>query len=159
MVSSTKTTSNRVTLLIFPINLNQIVNLYQTDESGEDGYTIDDAATIVSPDWFHGVMSAGKAQKILSNKPEGSFLFRFSSNPGKKYIPKHNIQVGSLIGCYALSVALTPEMGGVAHWRITADNSAGYIQFKVDSISIPFSSLSEIIQKHKKVRLAIKSVY
>ncbi len=46
-----------------------------------------------SNSWFHGDVSSQEAQELLSGQPEGTFLIRFSSQPGcfaASYVAAHN---------------------------------------------------------------------
>jgi len=96
----------------------------------EAGYTAQQISDIVSPLWFHGFISADVAKKMLSSKPEGTFLFRFSSTAQ----------------CYGLSVS---HLGDVTHWRITTEKLGDQVApvFKIDNNS--YGSLQEIVQRHK----------
>jgi len=100
---------------------------YQTgDERDLLGYDIEQILDIVGPPWFFGFMSANEAKEVLSRKPYGSYLFRFSSNAG----------------FYALSV----NYGQVGHWRISSEKHVGYPLFKVDGRT--YKSLYHIIEVH-----------
>jgi len=110
------------------------------DKVGGGGYDIDHVMTICTPSWFHGFLSSGDAQKALKGKPDGTYLFRFSTtNPG----------------CYALTVAYSSTVG---HWRISCEKKAGENPvFSIDGK--PYKSLDDIIQTHRFGRepLTIKS--
>jgi hypothetical protein len=83
---------------------------------------------IVGPPWFFGFMSAAEAKDMLQNQPFGSYLFRFSSNPG----------------CYALSI----QYGQVGHWRITTEKvGTSYPTFQIDGRT--YKSMYEIIDVHQ----------
>ncbi len=113
-------------------------DLYQTTEnSANTGYDIESILEICTPNWFHGFLSSADAQRGLKGKPDGTFLFRFStSNPG----------------CYALSAAYS---GTVGHWRISCDKEPGQpATFKIDGRD--YKSLNEIINVHKFGREALK---
>lgn len=98
-----------------------------TAASHQNGYDIDMIADIVSPNWFFGFMTAAQAKEILSRKPYGAFLFRFSSNAG----------------CYALSV----NYGQVGHWRIMTEKAgSGGPVFRIDGK--PYRSLHHVIETH-----------
>eukprot|EP01116_Phalansterium_solitarium_P003438 TRINITY_DN14262_c0_g1_i1.p1 TRINITY_DN14262_c0_g1~~TRINITY_DN14262_c0_g1_i1.p1 ORF type:complete len:692 (-),score=238.55 TRINITY_DN14262_c0_g1_i1:205-2280(-) len=101
-----------------------------------DGLRIEDIADIVGPSWFHGFLSAPDAKELLLAQPVGSFLFRFSSQPG----------------LYALSVHYGPREGAdfpskVGHWRITTEAGRGsYPVFLIDGRA--YESLHHIVQTH-----------
>lgn len=89
----------------------------------------EDIVDIVGPEWFFGNLSANNAKEILSKLPSGSFLFRFSSQPG----------------LYTLSVNYGGQIG---HWRITTEkNSSGLTFYKIDNNS--YVSLHKIIENHQ----------
>jgi len=113
-------------------------DLYQTsDENTNGGYDIESILEICTPSWFHGFLSSADAQRGLKGKPDGTFLFRFStSNPG----------------CYALSAAYS---GTVGHWRISCVKEVGQpVTFKIDGRD--YKSLAEIINIHKFGREPLK---
>jgi len=91
---------------------------------------------ICSPSWFHGFMTSAEAQKVLKGKPEGAFVFRFSSMPGN----------------YALSVVYNHIVG---HWRISCEKE-NYNQpfFMIDQRR--YKSLAHILQTHKYGAEALK---
>jgi len=102
-------------------------NVYHTGSEQESiGYDIEQIADIVGPAWFFGFMTAPEAREALQNRPQGSYLFRFSSNAG----------------CYALSV----NYGQVGHWRIITEKRIGYPIFRVDGRA--YKSLYHIIETH-----------
>lgn len=105
-------------------------NLYQTNDVAPDGYDLDDILNTCTPSWFHGFLSSADAQRSLKGKPDGTFLFRFStSNPGS----------------YALSAAYS---GTVGHWRISCARAPGSRPvFKIDNRE--YTSLSHIVDSHK----------
>jgi len=104
------------------------------------GYDIDHIMSICTPSWFHGFLSSSDAQKALKGKPDGTYLFRFSTtNPG----------------CYALTVAYSSTVG---HWRISCEKKPGENPiFSIDGRS--YKSLDDIIQTHRFGRepLSIKN--
>jgi len=103
---------------------------YETSTSKvvENGWSIEEISEVVGANFFFGFISAEQAKSILSNKPYGAYLFRFSSNPG----------------CYALTV----NYGAIGHWRITAEKygTAPPI-FKIDGR--PYKNLYDIVDVHR----------
>eukprot|EP01114_Cavostelium_apophysatum_P017324 TRINITY_DN5120_c0_g1_i1.p1 TRINITY_DN5120_c0_g1~~TRINITY_DN5120_c0_g1_i1.p1 ORF type:complete len:386 (-),score=97.42 TRINITY_DN5120_c0_g1_i1:95-1252(-) len=119
-------------------------NLYQTSNSSagyhtaddSEGYLIEDVIDIVGADFFFGFMSSAEARDILLRRPIGTFLFRFSSNPG----------------CYALSV----NFGQIGHWRITTEKfGTSYPIFRIDGRG--YKSLHEVVEIHLMEPLTIKA--
>lgn len=106
------------------------VDYYQTSSTGTEsmqGYQVEDVVDIVGQTWFYGFITANESKDILQSLPPGSFLFRFSSNPG----------------CYALSV----NYGQIGHWRITTEKfGVSYPVFKIDGRT--YRSMHEIIEVH-----------
>jgi len=63
------------------------------------GYLIKQILKIVSQKWFHGFITSDQARELLVKFPKGSFLVRFSSQPG----------------CFTLSAVVSTY---IYHWRI-----------------------------------------
>jgi hypothetical protein len=84
--------------------------------------------------WFHGYLSADNAKILLQDRPEGSFLFRFSGNPS----------------CYSLSVS---HSGEVTHWRISTRKTTDFDPplFSIDDVAYP--SLKDLVIYHQKFPL------
>lgn len=112
-------------------------DLYQTSDEGSGiGYDIEMILDICTPSWFHGFLSSSDAQRGLKGKPDGTYLFRFStSNPG----------------CYALSASYS---GTVGHWRISCIKENGAPTFKIDGRE--YKTLNEIVTTHRFGREALK---
>jgi len=92
------------------------------------GYSIEEVVDIVKPKWFYGFLSTNDAKRILTNKGNGSFLFRFSS---------------SSPGYYTLSVCYS---GGIGHWRINSEKKSNCTIFKIDEVK--YRSLYDIVDTH-----------
>eukprot|EP01116_Phalansterium_solitarium_P007463 TRINITY_DN2014_c0_g1_i2.p1 TRINITY_DN2014_c0_g1~~TRINITY_DN2014_c0_g1_i2.p1 ORF type:complete len:695 (+),score=192.50 TRINITY_DN2014_c0_g1_i2:195-2279(+) len=93
------------------------------------GYQLSTVLKLVSPRWFRGFLDSNEAADLLRTSPEGSFLFRFSGQPGS----------------YALSVAYH---GTVGHWRITCEKShGGQPIFGIDSRK--YASLADVLDAHR----------
>jgi hypothetical protein len=71
-------------------------------------------------------MSADTAKTLLSFRPIGSFLLRFSSAPP----------------FFALSV----NYGNVGHWRITVEKTSQLTIYRIDGR--PYKSLYDIVETH-----------
>jgi len=119
-------------------------DIYQTNESAPPvgsgkGFTIDMIIDICAQSHFHGFLDSTEAQQLLKNKPDGSYLMRFSTtNPG----------------CYALSVSYS---GTVGHWRISCDKKFDTNEppsYKIDGRE--YRSLDHIISTHKFGREPLK---
>lgn len=123
-----------------PLDVSEIYQTSGGSNASKGGYEIDHILAVCHPAWFHGFLSSADAQKALKGKPDGSFLFRFSTtNPG----------------CYALTVAYSNTVG---HWRISCEKKPFEVPvFLIDGRS--YTSLEAIIQTHRFNRepLNIKS--
>jgi len=98
-------------------------------------YDFDDVVNIVSPLWFFGFIEPIEANNILDNTPSGTFLFRFSSQPGH----------------YTLSVS---NDGQVGHWRLRADKGPTWQQFCIENRY--YESFQNIIDVHMIEPLKVK---
>lgn len=99
-------------------------------------YTFSDVVDIVGQKWFFGFIDPIETNKILATKPTGTFLFRFSSQPG----------------CYTLSVA---NAGQVGHWRIRSERGPDSETFHIDDRQ--YSSLANVIEVHVNEPLKINT--
>jgi hypothetical protein len=95
--------------------------------SKQEIYYFTDILNIMSPSWFFGFMNPIETNKLLINEPTGTFLFRFSSQPG----------------CYTLSVS---NRGQVGHWRIKSEKGRDWQYFWIDDRV--YNSLQHIIEIH-----------
>mmetsp|Transcript_1000 Transcript_1000/g.1366 ORF Transcript_1000/g.1366 Transcript_1000/m.1366 type:complete len:729 (+) Transcript_1000:75-2261(+) len=99
-------------------------------------YTFSDVVDIVGQKWFFGFIDPIETNKILATKPTGTFLFRFSSQPG----------------CYTLSVA---NAGQVGHWRIRSERGPDFEQYFIDERQ--YTSLANVIEVHVNEPLKINT--
>lgn len=106
-------------------------DMYNTASAGNldtGGYTMEMMLEVLRPLYFHGHLSPDQAQSLLREQPAGTYLFRFSSNPG----------------AYTLSVAYH---GVVGHWRIQCVKSPGEPpKFHIEHRE--YRSLQHIVQVH-----------
>eukprot|EP01119_Soliformovum_irregulare_P021572 TRINITY_DN720_c0_g1_i3.p1 TRINITY_DN720_c0_g1~~TRINITY_DN720_c0_g1_i3.p1 ORF type:complete len:760 (-),score=164.71 TRINITY_DN720_c0_g1_i3:51-2330(-) len=102
----------------------------------EGGYDIGTVVEICAPPHFHGFLEGTDAQRKLKGRPDGTFLLRFSTQPGN----------------YTLTVAYS---GTVGHWRIQCEKEDGKKPvFKLDGRT--YSSLDDLIQTHKSGKEPLK---
>jgi len=84
--------------------------------------------------WFHGFCTAKEASDKLKDRPEGTFLMRFSSQPPQ----------------YALDVK---DQDGVKHWRIEQRGKNCYI-LSAGTKAKEYKSLPHLVQVHSHESLA-----
>ncbi|CAD7088971.1 unnamed protein product [Hermetia illucens] len=59
------------------------MNWYRAELDGKEGLIPSNYIEMKNHDWYYGRITRADAEKLLSNKPEGSFLIRISeSSPG-----------------------------------------------------------------------------
>lgn len=80
-------------------------------------------------------MSPTDTNKLLRQKPSGTFLFRFSSVPG----------------CYSISVN---NQGQIGHWRIVADKTNNHLYFWINNRK--YQSLRNVVEIHLIEPLQVK---
>lgn len=113
--------------------------LYPNDTimtSLENAWKFEEMVEIVGQEYFWGFLSANQAAELLSTRPSGSYLLRFSSQPG----------------FYALSLACSNQF--TMHWRIKAfKDQNNQTNLYVDDRH--YSSFANFIQIHQTEALEI----
>lgn len=101
----------------------------QKDDSGNN--FLSNMQTLFTKKWFHGDISVTEAQTRLTESEPGTFLIRFSSNPGS----------------YALSKVIqnSGKEKSIVHIRITHRPDGKYC-FAVDDKVFEFNSLVELVE-------------
>ena len=92
--------------------------------------------------WFHGFISLTQANALLMDQPPGTFLLRFSSNPG----------------CYALALKHQddgPVDKRVIHWRIEKAPESSGKTFAI--FARLYDNITEIVETHRLEPLTLKN--
>jgi len=104
--------------------------------STKNAYFFTDVIDVVALNCFFGFMTPIETNKHLLKESSGTFLFRFSSQPG----------------CYTLSVS---NQGQVGHWRIRSEKQPEGNFFFIDDRK--YDGLRHIIETHLLEPLKVNS--
>ncbi|XKL67236.1 hypothetical protein PGB90_010656 [Kerria lacca] len=108
------------------LNMEDDVNWYRAELDGREGLIPSNYIEMKNHNWYFGRITRQDAEKLLSNKPEGSFLIRISeSSPGD----------------FSLSVKCSD---GVQHFKVLRDAQGKFFLWVVK-----FNSLNELVEYHR----------
>ena len=100
--------------------------------------------------WYYGRITRADAEKLLSNKNEGSFIIRVSeSSPGDfslsvKYVLQFLISASCSIKLFTELLHLSRCSDGVQHFKVLRDAQGKFFLWVVK-----FNSLNELVEYHR----------